>query len=104
MSASEAGAQTGALIEVEDLWKTYQLGDVEVTALRGVTLRVEAGEFVVQGQKIAEAASAGASSGPHLHFEVWGSGFYQLADPWAGSCGPNFDNPRWAFDPPWEEP
>jgi hypothetical protein len=62
---------------------------------------VAEGEFVEQGQKIGEAGSAGASSGPHLHFEVWGTGFYQLADPWAGPCGPNLSTPLWAFDPPW---
>ena len=34
------------LIEVRELWKVYQLGDVEVQALRGVTLNIESGEFV----------------------------------------------------------
>jgi putative ABC transport system ATP-binding protein len=36
----------GPLIQVEDLWKVYELGDVSVTALAGVTLAVERGEFV----------------------------------------------------------
>ena len=35
-----------ALIEVEDLTRTYDLGDVVVHALRGVSLRIERGEFV----------------------------------------------------------
>ena len=34
------------LIEVEDLTKTYDLGDVVVHALRGVSLTIERGEFV----------------------------------------------------------
>ncbi len=34
------------LIAVRDLWKIYPLGDVEVQALRGVSLDVAAGEFV----------------------------------------------------------
>jgi putative ABC transport system ATP-binding protein len=35
-----------ALIELEDVWKVYHMGDMEVPALRGVSLKIEAGEFV----------------------------------------------------------
>ena len=35
-----------ALIEVADLAKTYQMGDVEVHALRGVSLTIDRGEMV----------------------------------------------------------
>lgn len=35
-----------ALIHVEDLTKVYHLGEVEVHALRGVTLTITAGEFI----------------------------------------------------------
>jgi putative ABC transport system ATP-binding protein len=34
------------LIETEDLWKTYQMGDEEIHALRGVSLQIERGEYV----------------------------------------------------------
>jgi murein DD-endopeptidase MepM/ murein hydrolase activator NlpD len=64
---------------------------------------VQAGQMVQQGEKIGEVGSAGASTNPHLHFEVWGTGFYQLAEPWVGPCGPNTDTPLWASDPPWGE-
>ena len=34
------------VIEVHDLWKIYELGDVRVEALRGVSVTVDVGEFV----------------------------------------------------------
>jgi putative ABC transport system ATP-binding protein len=34
------------VIRVEDLYKTYRMGDVEVHALQGVSLTIERGEFV----------------------------------------------------------
>jgi len=42
-----AGPPSAApLVVVRDLWKVYTLGDVEVPALRGVSLDIAAGEFV----------------------------------------------------------
>jgi putative ABC transport system ATP-binding protein len=35
----------GPLIQLEDVWKTYVMGDVELHALQGVTLTIEVGEF-----------------------------------------------------------
>lgn len=69
--------------------------------LKKNSVRVHPGDAVARGQQIAEAASAGNSTGPHLHFEVWGTGFYELADPWVGPCGPNHGPSLWAHDPPW---
>ena len=34
------------LIQCEDLWKVYRVGDVEVNALRGLSLTIQHGEFV----------------------------------------------------------
>src|SRR5476649_1448481 len=35
-----------ALIETQELWKTYQMGSEEVHALRGVSMVIERGEYV----------------------------------------------------------
>lgn len=35
-----------SLIEVQDLWKTYDMGHEQVNALRGVNIKIEKGEYV----------------------------------------------------------
>lgn len=35
-----------AVIKLEDVWKTYKMGEVKVNALRGVNLEIKRGEFV----------------------------------------------------------
>lgn len=67
------------------------------------SILVSPGDTVTTGQKIGEVASAGRSTAPHVHFEVWDTGFFEVADPWAGECGPNFKNPLWEYgSTPWK--
>ena len=47
-----------SIIRLEDVWKVYQMGEVEVPALRGVSLDVRKGEFLA----IAGASGSGKST------------------------------------------
>jgi putative ABC transport system ATP-binding protein len=46
------------VIQLENVWKIYQMGDVQVSALRGIDLAVEKGEFLA----IAGASGSGKST------------------------------------------
>jgi murein DD-endopeptidase MepM/ murein hydrolase activator NlpD len=43
--------------------------------------RVREGQRVRAGQRLGDVGSTGASSGPHLHFEVWVGGWYTGGHP-----------------------
>ena len=46
LSNETRSAVAAPLIQVHDLWKIYDLGDLEVQALRGVSIDIRAGEFL----------------------------------------------------------
>jgi ABC-type lipoprotein export system ATPase subunit len=67
-----------ALIELREIWKIYDLGEMKVVALRDATLNIEAGEFL--------ALTGQSGSGKSTLMNILGcldsptSGSYRLAD------------------------
>src|SRR5258707_75301 len=45
-TSTAAGPTPGDVIVTDNLWKTYEMGDQQVPALRGVTLRIRHNEYV----------------------------------------------------------
>lgn len=71
--------------------------------LKKGSVKVKEGDTVKAGQVIGQAASAGHSTAPHLHFEVWGRTYYDPVNPWAGPCNSRVPESLWKFpEQPWQ--
>jgi murein DD-endopeptidase MepM/ murein hydrolase activator NlpD len=63
------------------------------------------GQTVALGEYLGAVGSSGASTAPHLHFEVWSGGtFSTRRDPWAGACNSLNVSTWWASQKPYTEP
>lgn len=54
--------------------------------LKKNSILVAEGDTVFAGQVLAQVASSGNSTDPHLHFELWYDSLYYI-DPFSGPCG-----------------
>ena len=61
------------------------------------------GETVLAGERLGSVGSSGFSSGPHLHFEVYGANG-ALVDPFTGACNTLNADSWWSAQPPYWNP